>query len=180
MSDLLVGTKDALVEYERTMSFVTLIIAILIGLCLCCFGISLILNDDSDDWVKTDSTIAKVDCTQNGDTYTCDLRVDYVVDNIPYKFIPITIQANSVESYAIGDTLKIEYEKSNNITIRLQSNTNPYVTSCSSLFLSLIIVGVAYANYYIKQQSEVAAVIGASDDVGYAIGAVSSSFFGNE
>ena len=177
MSDLLVGTKDALVEYERMMSFVTLIIAIIIGLCLCCCGISLIVNDDSDDWVKTDSTIAKVDCTQNGDTYTCDLRVDYVVNNIPYKFIPITIQANSVASYAIGDTLKIEYEKSNNITIRLQSNTNPYVTSCSSLFLSLIIVGVAYANYYIKQQSEVAALLGTADDIAFATNTISTSFF---
>ena len=44
---------------------------------------------------------------------------------------------------------------------------------CSALFL----VGAAYTNYYIKQQSEVAAVIGASDDIGYAAGTMGSLMF---
>jgi len=137
-------------------SFIGLVIAVIIGLVLIIIGYYNITS--SEQYILTTGTINGINCqniiqnnttntsTNTSTTKSCILNIGYKDDNTIFYTNNLTIDNNI---YTIGQTIQIEYLKSNPNQIKLPGISNITLGYISSGISVVIILG-GLLNYYLS------------------------------
>lgn len=162
MSDFVDTVYDETSKLGRIQSFIGLIFAVIIGIVLVIIGYTFV--NSSNVYIGTSGEIILIDCqdiqenkkTKNGKSEKikkqCVLKIKYNDnDNDNNSYVNTLVVDN--KNYSLGQTIKIEYLKTEPNQIRtpgISDSTVGYISSGISL---IIIIG-AGINYYFASNSK--------------------------
>lgn len=160
MSDFVNTVYDETSKLGKMQSFIGLIFAVIIGIVLIIIGYTFV--NSSNVYIGTSGEIILIDCqdiqeyqkTKNSKTVKtkkqCVLTIKYN-DNENNSYVNKLTTDN--QNYSLGQTIKIEYLKSEPNQIRTPSFSDSTIGYISSGISLIIIIG-AGINYYIASNSK--------------------------
>ena len=160
MSDFVDTVYDETSKLGRIQSFIGLIFAVIIGIVLVIIGYTFV--NSSNEYIATSGEIILIDCqdiseyqkTKNNKTVKmkkqCVLTIKYN-DNDNNSYVNTLTIDN--KNYSLGQTIKIEYLKSDPNQIRTPGISDSVVGYISSGISLIIIIG-AGINYYFASNSK--------------------------
>lgn len=148
MSDFVSSVYDDASKLGVIQSFIGLIFAIIIGLVLVIIGYTFVFS--ANEYIKVSGEIIFIDC-QNITDYKTKKTTRQCVLSIKYNDKANNLYTNNItvdnKTYLLGQTIEIEYLKSNPNQIRIPGLSDPVLGYISSGISLLIVIGAAI-NYY--------------------------------
>ena len=159
MPDFVNHMYDDASSLGKVQSFIGLVIAIIIGLVLIIIGYYYVSS--SNQYIITLGTITAVNCqniiqnnttkttntnTTNTNTIMCILNIEYKDNNTVFYTNNLTVNKSI---YSVGQSIQIEYLKSNPNQIRLPTLSDMTFGYISS-GISIVIVLGGLLNYYLS------------------------------
>jgi hypothetical protein len=159
-SGFLSGTYKGTVGIGQFRASLTLIIAIILAIIMVLCGTYLVFNNDDELYLTVNGKVMKADCVSNttrdskGNTtnaYKCNITVGYEIDNNKYAK---QIFVRSSEDYLQGEPISLWVKKSDLTDVR-QAGFSGNLIGSGLMCGSLIIVSIAYLQYYLTYRYEV-------------------------
>lgn len=130
-------------------------IAVIVACVLIVIGLIMVSTDDSDKYMWVTGYVKQPNCTKAStmyddkghmiDTYKCNIVVSYNIDG---KVNSKKIYLTGNESYIKDEPIQLIVKKSDHNDVQL-SYTTGYTVGGIMLIVSIVIVALAYLNYYL-------------------------------
>lgn len=145
---------DGLSGLGKFSAWLFIIIACLFAICFFVGGVFFIRSDDDDKYLRVKGIVTDVNCVDismdKDKTYKCDITVEYVINNTKYT----NKLFNTGERYIKNEPISLMVKKDdyNNVQI---AQTDKTTMGIVFIIISVILLGLAYLNYYLTYNYKV-------------------------
>jgi hypothetical protein len=159
-SSLMSGVYKGTAGIGQFKASLGMIIAIVLGIILVLCGTYMVFYNDDDKYLPINGRILKTACVKkksydsNGrqsTSYKCNITVGYKVDGKSYSK---ALFVRSSEDYLVNEPIRLWVEKDNHESVQ-QAGMQSSTTGSMMIGGAIILLGVAYLNYYLTYRYEV-------------------------
>lgn len=137
-----------------------MIIALILGIIMLIFGIMAVFYNDDEKYLHIEGRVMKTECLKStsydskgnkSTSYKCNVTVGYEIDGKKYSRV---LLLKTSEGYLQGEPIYLWVDKGDHTRVQ-QSGFSGSLTGSASICCSILLVGLAYLQYYLTYRYEV-------------------------